>query len=144
MSHMNKRTVRKMVCTSCNITPVKYFGATCRSCFDKPFIEADARAAEHNARLKAEHDRKWAEYWESTRNNAKNNNRLPAVPSSMSETRLANYIAAPVGVWLAFEGHEFGWFLVLGSLAMTASDWWDRRYIRANERKIKELKRKLQ
>ena len=142
MTFMNKRTVRKYVCTACNVNAVKSFGARCRPCFDKPFIEADARQAEHNARLKAEHDREWAKTWES----AKNNNSRPQTSSRVSN-EAAMVIAFVAGVWLAFEGHALGGTFIIGSFVIAAlhyaSNWWNGRHVRRLEKQIKELERKL-
>ena len=142
MSLLNKRTVRKYVCTACNVNAVKSFGARCRPCFDKPFIEADARQAEHNARLKAEHDREWAKTWES----AKNNNSRPQTSSRVSN-EAAMVIAFVAGVYLAYEGHGISNFFLIGSVVMAAlhygSNWWNGRHVRRLEKRKEELKRKL-
>lgn len=142
MSHMNKRTVRKYVCGACNVNAVKSFGARCRPCQDKPGIEARARAAEHNARLKAEHDQKWAKMRES----AKNNNSRPQTSSRVSEEATI-VIGLVAGVYLAYEGHGISNFFLIGSVVLAAlhygGNWWNTRHVRRLEKRKEELKRGL-
>ena len=139
MSLLNKRFVS--YCESCGVVLTRP-GRQCRPCHDKPFIEADARQAEHNARLKAEHDREWAKMRES----AKNNNSRPQTSSRVSN-EAAMVIAFVAGVWLAFEGHALGGTFIVGSFVMAAlhyaSNWWNGRHVRRLEKQIKELERKL-
>lgn len=139
MSLLNKPFVS--YCEACGVVLTRP-GRKCRPCFDKPFIEADARQAEHNARLKAEHDQFWAKAWES----AKNNNSRPQTSSRVSN-EAAMVMAFVVGVWLAFEGHALGGTFIIGSFVIAAlhyaSNWWNGRHVRRLEKQIKELERKL-
>ena len=141
MSLLNKRFVS--YCEACGVALPSpgsdgRVGRKCRRCWDKPLIEARARAAEHNARLKAEHDREWAKTWES----AKNNNSRPQTSSRVSN-EAAMVMAFVVGVWLAFEGHALGGTFIVGSFVMAAlhyaSNWWNGRHVRRLEKQIKEL-----
>jgi len=142
MTYMNKRTVRKYVCTACNVNAVKSFGARCRPCHDKPFIKADAEQAEHNARLKAEYEREWSETW----NKAKNNNSRPQTSSRVSNEATI-VIGLVAGVYLAYEGHGISNFFLIGSVVLAAlhygGNWWNTRHVRRLEKQIKELERKL-
>ena len=139
MSLLNKPFVS--YCEACGVVLTRP-GRKCRPCFDKPFIAAAARQAEHNARLKAEHDREWAKMRES----AKNNNSRPQTSSRVSN-EAAMVIAFVAGVYLSYEGYEIGNFFLLGSVVIAAlhyaSNWWNGRHVRRLEKQIKELERKL-
>jgi hypothetical protein len=126
MSLMNKRLVS--YCEACGVVLPSpgsggRVGRKCRRCFDKPFIEGRARAAEHNARLKAEEDRK------REKERIRYENRPKETPVSNEAAMVITFVA---GVYLSYEGYEIGNFFLLGS-----------GHVRRLEKQIKELKRKL-
>ena len=139
MSLLNKPFVS--YCEACGVVLTRP-GRKCRPCFDKPFIKMEAHLAEHNARLKAEHDREWAKMFGS----AKNNNSRPQTSSRVSN-EAAMVIAFVAGVYLAYEGHALGGTFIVGSFVIAAlhyaSNWWNGRHVRRLEKQIKELERKL-
>jgi len=141
MSLMNKRLVS--YCEACGVALPSpgsdgRVGRKCRRCWDKPLIEARARAAEHNARLKAEEDRK------REKERIRYENRPKETPVSNEAAMVIAFVA---GVYLSYEGYEIGNFFLLGSVVIAAlhyaSNWWNGRHVRRLEKQIKELERKL-
>ena len=110
------------LCISCNVMPVKYKNTRCRQCQDKPWKEGRERLAKENASREALKKR------QKERERIRAQSRPKSPPASNEATIVIGFIA---GIYLSYEGHGIGQFLLLGSIVMAGlqygSKWWDNR-----------------